>query len=330
MSVGSAGCESSRRPCSAPGTAGSHGHGGGAAPRMGPASLVLPGAGRPAACSTRGQGGCRAALRSPNAHVRKWLHFSERKREVELPRRGSQQLSALTALCQGLAVRVDCPESTNCPALLCQVRSGRAGCGAFSSPLPKAGKGQKPVGMGFGMEVGSPLVALSLCLGSLFPRLAVTLVALRLKSCRRCPGLWCHGAGAVGRLLGALLRMRKRSGLPRALRSGDGPPFPRAPLALGAPAPTQGCNGDGVPCGRLVTTRSTTGSRRACRALSFGLSSGWRLWGDRDVPGGLCSDGCIEGAAQVNPALLHSAPTWVRLSVFGYLGSVIPSELPWL
>lgn len=30
----------------------------------------------------QGQGGRRAALRSPNAHVRKWLHFSERKREV--------------------------------------------------------------------------------------------------------------------------------------------------------------------------------------------------------------------------------------------------------
>lgn len=36
----------------------------------------------------QGQGGRRAALRSPNAHVRKWLHFSERKREVRLPRRG--------------------------------------------------------------------------------------------------------------------------------------------------------------------------------------------------------------------------------------------------
>lgn len=58
----------------------------------------------------QGQGGRRAALRSPNAHVRKWLHFSERKREVERPRRGSQQLPPLSS---GAAVRVDCPESMN-------------------------------------------------------------------------------------------------------------------------------------------------------------------------------------------------------------------------
>lgn len=48
----------------------------------------------------QGQGGRRAALRSPNAHVRKWLHFSERKREVGLPRRGSQQLPPLARGCR--------------------------------------------------------------------------------------------------------------------------------------------------------------------------------------------------------------------------------------
>lgn len=45
--------------------------------------------------------------------------------------------------------------------------------------------------MGFGMEVGLPLVALLLCLGRSFARLGVTLTALGLESCRQCPGLWC-------------------------------------------------------------------------------------------------------------------------------------------
>lgn len=58
-------------------------------------------------------------------------------------------------------------------------------------------------------------------------------------------GCGAHGAGAEGPLLGAPPRMRKRSGLPRALRGGDA--FLRTALAPGAPAPTQGCSGDGCP-----------------------------------------------------------------------------------
>lgn len=43
----------------------------------------------------------------------------------------------------------------------------------------------------------------------------------------------------------------------------------------------------GVPCSRLLTARSTRARRRACGlcASASGLSSGWGLWGDRDVRG---------------------------------------------
>lgn len=70
-------------------------------PPVPPSCREHPGAGvRPRAAGlerpgpqAQGQGGRRAALRSPNAHVRKWLHFSERKREVRLPRRGRHSSS---------------------------------------------------------------------------------------------------------------------------------------------------------------------------------------------------------------------------------------------
>lgn len=103
----------------------------------------------------QGQGGRRAALHSPNAHVRKWLHFSERKREVRLPPRGSQQLPPLAPGCRSCRLpRVHELALPALPALPSKVRSGEAA-------LPhQRGAGSVPWGLW-----PSPLLVLTPCLG---------------------------------------------------------------------------------------------------------------------------------------------------------------------
>lgn len=204
MSVGSAGCESSRHPCSAPGTAGSHGHGGGAAPRMGPASLVLPGAGE-ACCWQHTRAGrlpsCSALPQRPRKEVVAFL-----REEKGSGAASAGQPATLSAHCAlpglGCSCRLPRVHELPCPALLCEVRSGREG---HSAARFESWEGAKTRWDGVWDGGGLTARGFVAVLGCLLPWLGVTLVAPRLESCRQCPGLRCHGAGAVGPLLGALL-----------------------------------------------------------------------------------------------------------------------------
>lgn len=120
VSVGSAGCETSRHPRSAAGTAGSHGHGGGAAPRMGPTSLVLPGAGE-ACCWQHTRAGrlqnCSALPQRPRKEVVSFL-----REEKGSGAASAGRPATLTAHCAlpglGCSCRLPRVHELPCPALL--------------------------------------------------------------------------------------------------------------------------------------------------------------------------------------------------------------------